>query len=355
MKKKYILPGLIIFTGLSLIFRPTLITGMLDALWGAALPIFTGVVITAVMNPAVNAAEDILGKIFRRRSRRRLLRPIAIALAYLLAAAVIAAVISIIIPRLGDSLRLFINSFDGYYSLFRERAEGLMGSSGLVAVFDKIAKTVSEEFPGMLSRTFNATAGFIRAAGNFLVGAVLSIYILAEKHVIMEFLGGAAAAVMSEKQLKKLSHFLRVFYEALTNFISGQIAEAVVLGTLCFCGMVLLRFEYPLLISVIIGVTALVPVVGAFVGAVPSVFVLFLAKPSSALWFIIFIIVLQQLENNIIYPKVVGKSVGLPPLLILIAIIAGAKLGGVSGIMLGIPLLSAGYTLAREKLMEERN
>ncbi len=355
MKKKYILPGFAIFTGLALIFRPTLITGIFSTLWCAALPVFTGIIITAVMNPAVNAVEDFFGKLpHRGNSPKKWRRPAAITVAYLLAAAVIAAVISIIIPRLGDSIRLFINSFDGYYSLFRERAEKIIGSKGVINLFDRIAKTVSEEFPEMLGRTFTATAGFIKAAGNFIVGAVLSVYILAEKHVIMDFLGGAAAAVISDKNLKRLSHCLRVVYDSLTNFISGQITEAVVLGTLCFAGMVMFRFEYPLLISVIIGVTALVPVVGAFVGAVPSVFVLFLVKPSSALWFVIFIIILQQLENNLIYPKVVGKSVGLPPLLILIAIIVGAELGGVSGIMLGIPLLSAAYTLAREKLLETR-
>ncbi|MCM1577705.1 MAG: AI-2E family transporter [Ruminococcus sp.] len=353
MKRKYIIPGLIIFLGLAVIFRPSVITGTLDALWCAGLPIITGIVITAVMNPAVNTADKFIGLFCPRRTSRR--RPAAIALAYLTAAAAIAAVISIIIPRLADSIRLFVNSFDGYYSLFRERADRLIGSEGVISLFDRIAKTLSEAFPAMLGRTFTATAGFIRAAGNFLVGTVLSVYILAQKQVIMDFIGGAAAVFISKERLKKISRCLDVIYESLTNFISGQITEAVVLGTLCFAGMVLLRFEYPLLISVIIGVTALVPVVGAFAGAVPSVFVLFLAKPSSALWFIIFIIILQQVENNFIYPRIVGKSVGLPPLLILIAIIVGAQIGGAAGIMLGIPLLSAGYTLAREKLEENLN
>ena len=124
------------------------------------------------------------------------------------------------------------------------------------------------------------------------------------------------------------------------------------LGSLCFLGMVIFGFEYPLLISSIIAVTALVPVAGAIVGTIPSALILFLAKPSSAVWFIVFIIVLQQLENNFIYPKIVGKSVGLPPILILAAIILGARLGGAAGIMLGIPLVSAAYTIFRENISE---
>ena len=113
---------------------------------------------------------------------------------------------------------------------------------------------------------------------------------------------------MSPKSFRKAARVISAVNCSLVNFISGQLTEAVVLGTLCFCGMVVLGFEYPLLISTIIGVTALIPVAGAFIGAIPSALVLFLVKPSSALWFIVFIIVLQQLENNLIYPKVVGKS-----------------------------------------------
>ena len=146
----------------------------------------------------------------------------------------------------------------------------------------------------------------------------------------------------------------RAVNSCLVSFIAGQLTEAVVLGTLCFIGMVLFGFEYPLLISAIIAVTALVPVAGAIAGAIPSALILFLAKPSSALWFIVFIVILQQLENNFIYPKVVGKSVGTPPILILAAIIAGAELGGAAGIMLGIPLVSAAYTLIKERLERGR-
>lgn len=354
MNRKYILPGVIIFLALMLIFRPEMAADLWQGVCGTVTPIVTGIVIAAAASPAVNALERLFAKLSGRNAhRKKWHRPAAITAVYLIAAAALAAAVSIIIPKLGDSIRLFVNSFDGYYSIFRERIEGFTEGDTVMKFFDRLYEVVSNEFPVMINRTVSVTADFIRETGNFLVGAVLAVYILAEREAITEFIAGAAGAFMSEERKKKFSHVIMTVYECLTNFISGQITEAVVLGTLCFAGMVIFRFEYPLLISVMIGVTALVPVVGAFAGAVPSAFVLFLAKPSSALWFIIFIVILQQLENNFIYPRIVGKSVGLPPMLILVAIIAGAKIGGAAGIMLGIPLLSAAYTLAREKLLSE--
>ena len=187
------------------------------------------------------------------------------------------------------------------------------------------------------------------------MGAVLSVYILAQKDVLIEFVSSAARAALSDGAYKKAARVISAVNSCFVSFIAGQLSEAAVLGTLCFMGMVLFGFEYPLLISAIIAVTALVPVAGAIAGAIPSALILFLVKPSSALWFLVFIIILQQLENNFIYPKVVGKSVGLPPILILAAIIAGAELGGAAGIMLGIPLVSAAYTLIREKIESRRD
>lgn len=354
MNRKYIIPGLAVFAAFALIFRPELAMSVCNGLWGAVSPVVTGVIIAAAASPAVGGFERLFRKLSGKNApRKRWHRPAAITAVYFIAGAALAAAVSIVIPKLGDSIRLFVGSFDGYYSLFRERAAGIAEGGWVMNFLDKVYGFVSDRVPEMVNRTVSVTADFIRSAGNFLVGAVLAVYILAEQETITEFIAGAAGAVMSEGKKKKISHIITTVYESFTNFISGQIAEAVVLGTLCFCGMVIFRFEYPLLISVLIGVTALVPVVGAFAGAVPSAFVLFLAKPSSALWFILFIIILQQLENNFIYPRIVGKSVGLPPMLTLVAIIAGAKIGGAVGIMLGIPLFSAAYIILKEKLEEE--
>lgn len=350
--KKYILPALAVFFAAALIFRPGMISEIWGKLSGAVVPVITGIILAAIIDPAVSAAERLIYRLTpskrRKKTAGRPVRYAAIAIVYIAIVAVAAAVIWIVIPRLLESASLFINSFDGYYSDLRRRYDDIADKDplGLLGKFDELIAMLSQRLPDFFEKTFTVTAGIIRSAANFIVGAVLSVYILAGKEQITDFIKGAAQAAMSERNYRRAALTVNTVNSCLVNFISGQLTEAVVLGTLCFAGMVIFGFEYPLLISTIIGVTALIPVVGAFVGAIPSALVLFLVKPSSALWFIVFIIVLQQLENNLIYPKVVGKSVGLPPILILVAIIIGAEVGGAAGIMLGIPLISAVYTLA---------
>lgn len=351
--KKYFFPCLLLFLALCLLLRPELLLSLWHKLWGAAVPVVLGIIFAAVIDPAVCTFEKALGRLLKKPLKGNGGRFLSITLVYLLIAAVFSAVVWIVIPRLIDSAALFAGSIDGYYRDLRLRYDSSQEASWLITWLDKLLDYASDKLPDLFGRTFSATADFLKNAANVLLGLVLSVYFLAGKEHILDFIRSGARSAMSPESFRKAARVISAVNCSLVNFISGQLTEAVVLGTLCFCGMVVLGFEYPLLISTIIGVTALIPVAGAFIGAIPSALVLFLVKPSSALWFIVFIIVLQQLENNLIYPKVVGKSVGMPSVLILIAIIAGAELGGAAGIMLGIPLLSAVYMLIKESIEEK--
>lgn len=350
MKREYIKYGIAAAFILAAAIHPAPFLEFLAKLAYAAAPVFWGIILAAVICPAVSSVEKLLlGK--GRRFSLHAARIISVALVYIIIAAAAAGIISIIIPRLAESVRLFMGSFNGYYSDFRQRSLAEGGAAEELAQrLDKLLESLSDRLPDIFSRTFTVTAEVLRSAANVIVGLVLSVYILASREQLCGFIKGAAEKLLSRKSFDRISYVLQTFYGCLTNFIGGQLTEAVVLGTLCFAGMVIFGFEYPLLISTIIGVTALVPVAGAFAGAIPSALMLFLAKPSSALWFIVFIIVLQQLENNFIYPKIVGKSVGLPPILILTAIVIGAELGGAAGIMAGIPIVSAVYVMAAEAI-----
>lgn len=203
----------------------------------------------------------------------------------------------------------------------------------------------------MLESTYDKTYDLASGAANILIGFVISIYILISKKDIRRFTAMTVKHFTGERYETVRKRY-RMVFDIFTRFVSGQITEAVILGVLCFAGMKLFRFEYALLISTIIGVTALIPVVGAIIGTIPSALVLFLISPARAVWFVVFIIILQQLENNLIYPKVVGKSLGIPPLLVLLAILLGAGIGGAAGMLLGVPLMSLAYAVVREKLCE---
>ena len=140
----------------------------------------------------------------------------------------------------------------------------------------------------------------------------------------------------------------RMTNRTCSNFVTGQLTEAVILGTLCFLGMLIFRLPYAGVISVLVGFTALIPIFGAFIGVGIGAFLILLVSPIKALWFILFFVILQQLEGNLIYPRVVGKSVGLPGIWVLAAVTVGGNAFGLAGMLLAVPLCSVLYTLARQ-------
>ena len=261
-----------------------------------------------------------------------------------------------VIPQLMESVRLFANSFDGYYENFMRHMEKLETRDTLMkyigAAVDELIRSAENSIPVIAEKAYSITSSLIAGITGVLISAVVSVYLLTDKEKFILMAGKLMSAFMPEEKMYRYIRFTGLITGCFSRFICGQITEAAVLGVLCFIGMVIFGFNYPLLISAIIGITALVPVVGALVGTVPCALMLFMIKPSQAVWFIVFIIILQQAENSVIYPKVVGKSVGLPPLIILIAIIIGAGLGGAAGIMAGVPIASAIYIILREKVGE---
>ncbi|MGN0642821.1 MAG: AI-2E family transporter [Huintestinicola sp.] len=361
MYKKYLPPALFVFGAAVILIKLDAALYFGGKLIKILIPILMGVIFAAVADPAVEKTKGLLQKIFGRLFRKpgalssKGTLYAAIFIVYMLILGAAVGVVCYIIPQLSESVKLFAASFDDYYRSFRQRYDILASRDpfGILVRLDDVITSLADKAPELLRQTYDVTASFISAVANTVLGLVISIYLLASKESILEFAKGWLSSAMSEKSYKKTVHVICTVNSSFVNFISGQLTEAVILGTLCFAGMIVFDFEYPLLISTVIGVTALIPVVGAFAGAVPSALLLFLVKPASALWFAVFIIILQQLENNLIYPKVVGKSVGLPPVLILTAIIAGAELGGAAGILLGIPILSAAYTLAKESIAEK--
>ena len=180
---------------------------------------------------------------------------------------------------------------------------------------------------------------------DLVLSLVLAIYMLASKERLLRHLKKFIHAFSSTKwanRILKVGHLANVtFY----HFIAGQFTEALIISVLCFIGMTLLSMPYALLISVIIGVTSLIPIFGAFIGTLPGAFIIFIIDPMQALWFIVFIIVLQQFEGNIIYPRVVGNSIGLSGLWVMLAMLIGGSTFGILGMLLGIPLFSVFYQL----------
>ena len=191
-------------------------------------------------------------------------------------------------------------------------------------------------------------SGIIGGVTNFVIAFIFSIYLILQKEKLGSHVKQTLYAILSEKHADLLVYVGRLSNKIFSSFLSGQCIEAVILGTMFFVTLSIFRLPYAVLIGVVIAITALIPIFGAFIGCAVGAYLIVMVDPMQALWFLIIFIILQQLEGNLIYPYVVGGSIGLPSLWVLFAVTVGASLFGVAGILLFIPLCSVLYSLFRD-------
>jgi predicted PurR-regulated permease PerM len=221
-------------------------------------------------------------------------------------------------------------------------------ANNINSFFEKLPQLSSNILSGFFPKLIDITSNAVTSIFNIVLGIILSVYILSDKDRIKRQILAILYALLPNKAINKVKYLLNISNKTFNLFVIGQLTEAFILGVLCFIGLLIFKFNYPLLISVIVAVTSLIPVAGVIIGAIPSIFILFMAEPIQALWFILFIAILQLVEGNLIYPRVVGDSLGLPPLWVLLAIIIGGGLIGILGILLSVPIISILYQLIKE-------
>ncbi|MCL2053670.1 MAG: AI-2E family transporter [Oscillospiraceae bacterium] len=312
--------------------------GILFAFLRSMRPVFLGIAIAFLMNHLIIRLDLIF-----RRSFKSSCAPLTVAVGYVIMLCLVAGAVWLVIPNIVASVSELTGNIDYYYGNLLKYYAILESkdSLGILKVLTNFLGNLAENIPAIIEKTYSKTSELFSWLIDGVFGLVISIYILLGKTQFKKGVAAIASSLLSGEGFKRLCRYYSLVYNAFSRFIIGQITEAVILGSLCFIGMKLFRFEYAPLISFLIGITALIPVVGAIIGALPSAFLLFLNDPISAVWFLVFLIVLQQLENHLIYPRVVGKSIGLPPLIVIISIVIGAGLGGVIGIIITIPLMAA--------------
>lgn len=200
---------------------------------------------------------------------------------------------------------------------------------------------------GMVNSAVSAVSSLVGAVFNFFIAVSFAVYIITGKDKLKRQINRAAAAFVPEGWRDKISILLTVMNECFSNFMIGQFTEALLLGILCTLGMLLLRFPYATAVGTLVGVTALIPIFGAWIGALVGAFLILVVSPTKAVMFLVFVVVLQQLENNLIYPRVVGTSIGLPGIWVLAAITLGGGVGGVAGMLVSVPLTATIYKLIK--------
>lgn len=375
-KKRLIYPmiliafGIILYLGLS---NGAVILAIVKKLFAVIAPLVLGLALAFIINVPLKVFEGLWKKIFKKaktNKNEKFKRPVCLVLSILLFGAAIFAILFMIIPELittGEGLVANLPEYIAGLNEWWQKVVDFAAKRGaelpeISLSADKISETIGNFINDNKNTVFDKTIGITTSIFSGVIDAVLalsfSIYILAQKEKIAYRIKRITYAFNKEEKADKMVDFAKRTNLTFTKFITGQFIEAVIIGILCFIGMKIFRMPYASIISVLVGVTALIPMFGAFIGTIIGAFLILLVSPIKALWFVIFIIVLQQLEGNLIYPKVVGNSVGLPGILVLVAVTVGGKLFGVPGMLIGVPLCAVLYCLLKEVVevrLEKKN
>lgn len=328
-------------------------------------PVITALCIAFVLNVLLNGLENkVFG--FMGRSKHKFVtkmrRPLCLILTYLLAFGIIALLVLVIIPDIVDTILYIAKTLPDFMIKAHEWLVGVAKGFGIAEEnvpnlnidFDAITKALQEFVAGYSTRivdgAINITSSVVSGLYNTIFSIVISVYILAQKERIGRFVK-RTIDTFAPKKLAYTTYYISVrASESFSRFIGGQLIESIILGLLCYIGMLIFRFPNAPIISVLIAVTSLVPVVGAFAGVSIGFLLILISNPIKALLFVLFILILQQIEGNLIYPKVVGKAVGLPGVIVISAVLVGGNVGGILGALLGVPISALVYTLLKEAI-----
>ncbi len=275
---------------------------------------------------------------------------------YLLVISVVAAVARFALPRLIESIQQFIENREDYIQAFQTSLSSLIEKTGmgkldispLIEGISGYLGRLNQKMDVLMPEMARMTTGLLGRLAVFGIAGVLSVYILYDKEQLKSQMKRLYRAYMPKSIYQPVKHFILTALEVFDRFVAGQGMESLILGTLCFLGMLLLKLEYSGLVSLIVGMTAFIPLLGAYIGGGIGVILLLFISTKKAFTFLVFFIILQQVENNAIYPRVVGKRTGLPGLWVLAAVTVGGGLFGVAGMILSVPAATLIYILLKQ-------
>ena len=377
-QRKNLTKSITLFVGLALsilFFFILFYSGKIKISFGQVVnslkPFIYGGVLAYILVPVCNSIQYALEKLFSRSGKmkpktvRSLSNALSLVFSMLFAVLVIYLLIALILPELADSISTISKNFDGYYKSFMDWINQIFASnptvqSYVLGIIDTATSALqnwlkSDLLPSATYIIGNLSSGLISTfslALNLVIGIIISIYILSARKTYAAQCRILVHSIFKEKAANKIIYECRYAHRMFQGFISGRLLDSIVMGVFCFIGLLILRIPYPLLISVIVGVANLIPFFGSFIGCVPSALLLLLIDPMKSLWFIIFIIILQQVDGNIVGPMIIGEKTNLSGFWVLFAILLFGGLFGVVGMLIGVPLFSVIYHLIQELIMK---
>ena len=317
-------------------------------------PFLLGIILAFVLNVLNNFIEKkIFGKIKPSKIWNKIKRPLCITLSLILVFLTIFFVMNLLIPQLKNSASLFTDTLPAY----KEDIIGILNKfdvdestvNKVGEYLDNFGKVITDYIKGnskdVITVTTEVATSVVNIISKGIITLVFAIYMIAQKETLSRQINKVMKAYLKPKTINKINTVGTLANKTFSNFVTGQCLEALIFGSLVFVGMLIFRFPYASTIVVLLGFTALIPIFGAFIGTAIVFILIMMVSPVKAILFVVFIIVLQQIEGNLIYPRVVGKSIGLPGMLVLLSVTVGGSIGGILGMLIATPLCSLLYAL----------
>lgn len=343
------------------------VSAWLTMMIGVMTPVLLGCTIAFLLNIPVSLLER---HVFRQRKSRislllyKMRRPVSVTISLVTVLAALVGVVAIVVPQLTDALsgainqvRLLVESLMAYLTEYEDEAPELVQWINSMNIdWDGIRNWANNLLKNGVVPTVSfvttAATSVFDTATNLVLAIILAINILCAKERLSRQTKALLRGYLPREKAERTIEIGQMAHKVFSAFVSGQVGEALILAVMCFIGMLIFRFPYAFLVSVVVAITALVPIFGALVAALLGAVLILTVNPMQALWFLVFFVILQQIEGNLIYPRVVGTQVGLPSMWVLIAITVGGGVLGIGGMLLSVPTCAVIYELARQALRE---
>ena len=369
----YIVAGIGILAAYFILINLKRVSGILSSVSGILRPFIIAAIFAYIVNGPMMFFERLFGRLTDKKKPRPVLkRVLAIIAAWVASLAVLVLFFVIIVPDVKISITTLINNLPSYFESLKAFIVALaekyqldisylnsfmnfqVTADGIMEIIDKYSDALIPQ----LANIANISVQIGSFIADVIIAIIISVYLLFSKETLIAQLKKVLYALFNRKLADISVRVARETHRTFSGFINGKLLDSLIIGILCFIGMSILKFEYALLISFIVGVTNVIPFFGPMFGAVPSVLLLLMIDPWHALWFAVFIFALQQLDGNVIGPKILGDSTGLPALWVMFAILVGGALWGVAGMFVGVPLFAVIYRFSKEileNLLKKKN
>ncbi len=354
--------GITFYMGMQNLYRAS---DVARTIGGVFEPILLGIALAFILNVLMMQVETRLFSPLNRRYTKnwpKARRPLSILVSLLIVSGIIALILLIVVPELVRTITSLTNNIPSFLNELQSNLIKIGKDNPSIGKYfsnvnidwvntsQMLAQNGQKVASTLVGSTVAVTTNVFHAALTFILSFVIAINILAQKEKLKDQIKRVLYAYLPQRFTDKFLRLCSLTNRAFSNFIAGQCTEACILGTLCFIGMNIFRFPYALLVSVLVAFMALIPILGAFLSTLIGALLILIVSPIQAIWFIVFFVVLQQLEGNLIFPRVVGSKVGLPALWVLAAVTIGGNAFGVVGMLINIPICSVLYMLLRENV-----